>query len=117
MTWLPYALISAAAAAATAILVKIGIQGVPSNLATAIRTVVILVFAWAIAVGHRREQRLRDRLLHSAREGRRGDVRCRAPRQRHDLQRGLRDAAAHLVRPHDGRLPARTLRREALTSP
>jgi uncharacterized membrane protein len=40
MTWLPYALISAAAAAATAILAKVGIQGVPSNLATAIRTVV-----------------------------------------------------------------------------
>jgi bacterial/archaeal transporter family protein len=51
MTWLPYALISAAAAAATAILAKVGIQGVPSNLATAIRTVVILVFAWAVAIG------------------------------------------------------------------
>jgi len=33
---------------------KVGIQGVPSNLATAIRTVVILSFAWAIAIvgGH-----------------------------------------------------------------
>jgi bacterial/archaeal transporter family protein len=51
MTWLPYALVSAAAAAATAILAKVGIQGVPSNLATAIRTVVILVFAWVIAIG------------------------------------------------------------------
>jgi transporter family protein len=51
MTWLPYALLSAAAAAATAILAKIGIQGVPSNLATAIRTVVILMFAWAMALG------------------------------------------------------------------
>src|SRR5258708_2930177 len=51
MAWLPYALISALAAAATAILAKVGIQDVPSNLATAIRTAVILVFAWAIAIG------------------------------------------------------------------
>jgi hypothetical protein len=51
MTWLPYYLLSAGAAAATAILAKIGIQGVPSNLATAIRTVVILILAWAIAIG------------------------------------------------------------------
>lgn len=48
MTWLYYASISAVAAALTAILAKIGIEGVPSNLATAIRTVVITVFAWAI---------------------------------------------------------------------
>jgi len=51
MAWLPYALISALAAAVTAILAKVGIQDVPSNLATAIRTAVILVFAWAIAIG------------------------------------------------------------------
>src|SRR5262245_28327686 len=48
MSWLFYALISAVAAAATAILAKVGIEGVPSNLATAIRTVVITAFAWAI---------------------------------------------------------------------
>jgi transporter family protein len=48
MSWLFFALVSAAAAAATAILAKIGIDGVPSNLATAIRTVVITVFAWGI---------------------------------------------------------------------
>ena len=35
MSWLAYALISAAAAAATAILAKIGVEGVPSTLATA----------------------------------------------------------------------------------
>jgi transporter family protein len=46
MTWLLYAFVSAGAAALTAILAKIGIEGVPSTLATAIRTVVILVFAW-----------------------------------------------------------------------
>lgn len=48
MTWLVYAGISAVAAAATAILAKIGVEGVPSTLATAIRTAVVLVFAWAI---------------------------------------------------------------------
>ena len=49
MGWLGYALISASAAALTAILAKVGVEGVPSNLATAIRTVVIAAFAWAIA--------------------------------------------------------------------
>ena len=50
MSWLTYALLSAAFAAATAILAKIGVEGVPSNLATAIRTCVILVFAWGITL-------------------------------------------------------------------
>ena len=48
MAWLVYALISAGAAAATAILAKIGVEGLPSPLATAIRTVVVLVFAWGM---------------------------------------------------------------------
>ncbi|RYU79268.1 EamA family transporter [Hymenobacter persicinus] len=47
MWWL-YALLSALFAALTAVLAKVGIRGVDSNLATAIRTVVILVLAWAI---------------------------------------------------------------------
>jgi transporter family protein len=51
MSWLFYALVSAAAAAATAILAKIGVEGVPSTLATAIRTVVVVVFAWLMVVG------------------------------------------------------------------
>ena len=51
MTWLPYAFVSAGAAALTAILAKIGVEGVPSNVATAIRTLVVVVFAWVIAVG------------------------------------------------------------------
>lgn len=50
MTWWMFALASAVAAAATAILAKIGVANVPSNLATAIRTVVILIFAWGIVV-------------------------------------------------------------------
>ena len=48
MNWLVYALLSAFFAALTAILAKIGIKDVNSNLATAIRTVVILLFAWGI---------------------------------------------------------------------
>jgi transporter family protein len=57
VTWWVYALLSAAAASATAILAKVGVAGVPSNLATAIRTVVILVFSWGIvfAGGDHRE--------------------------------------------------------------
>ena len=57
ITWWMYALLGAVAAAATAILAKIGVQGVPSALATAIRTVVIIVFAWGIvlATGQHRE--------------------------------------------------------------
>jgi bacterial/archaeal transporter family protein len=47
MTWLVFACLSAVAAAATAILAKIGVEGVPSTLATAIRTLVVLVVAWA----------------------------------------------------------------------
>lgn len=50
MTWWMFALGSALAAAATAILAKVGVSGVPSNLATALRTIVVLVFAWAIVV-------------------------------------------------------------------
>lgn len=49
--WLGWALLSAVFAAATAILAKVGISGIDSNLATAIRTSVILVFTWAIAIG------------------------------------------------------------------
>lgn len=46
--WLLFAILSAVFAAATAILAKIGIDGVNSNLATAIRTVVVLLMAWGV---------------------------------------------------------------------
>lgn len=46
--WLLFAILSAVFAAATAILAKIGIEGVDSNLATAIRTIVVLAMAWAM---------------------------------------------------------------------
>ena len=48
--WIPYALLSAVFAALTAIFAKVGIKGVDSDLATAIRTVVILLLAWGIAL-------------------------------------------------------------------
>ena len=47
--WWTYALLSALFAALTAIFAKIGIKNVNTDLATAIRTVVILILAWAIA--------------------------------------------------------------------
>ncbi|NPC69201.1 EamA family transporter [Corallococcus sp. AB004] len=50
MTWWIYALAAAGFAALTAILGKVGVEGVPSTLATALRTVVVLVFAWTIAL-------------------------------------------------------------------
>lgn len=46
--WFLYALLSAAFAALTTILAKVGIQGVNSNLATAIRTLVVLIMAWGM---------------------------------------------------------------------
>lgn len=46
--WLVFAILSSVFAALTSILAKIGIDGVNSNLATAIRTVVVLVMAWGM---------------------------------------------------------------------
>lgn len=46
--WLVFALLSAVFAAATSILAKIGIEGVDSNLATAVRTVVVIFMAWSM---------------------------------------------------------------------
>lgn len=46
--WLPLALLSAVFAALTSILAKIGIDGVNSSLATAIRTVVVVLVAWGM---------------------------------------------------------------------
>ena len=50
MSWLTWALLSALFAGLTAILAKVGVQDVDSNLALAIRTTVILVFTWALAL-------------------------------------------------------------------
>ena len=46
--WFVFALLSAVFAALTSILAKVGIEGVNSNLVTAIRTVVVLVMAWGM---------------------------------------------------------------------
>lgn len=46
--WLAFALLSAVFAALTSILAKAGIEGVNSNLATAVRTAVVLVMAWGM---------------------------------------------------------------------
>jgi len=50
MTWIGWAILSAIFAAATALLAKIGVAHVDSNLATALRTSVVVVFAWGIAL-------------------------------------------------------------------
>ena len=47
--WIVYAVLSAVFAALTSVLAKVSVNGVESNLATAIRTCVVLVFAWTIA--------------------------------------------------------------------
>jgi bacterial/archaeal transporter family protein len=50
MSWFFWALLSAFFAGLTAILAKVGVEQIDSNLATAIRTVVILIFAWSFAL-------------------------------------------------------------------
>ena len=48
--WIAFALLSAFFAAVTSIFAKIGIEGINSNLATAIRTIVVLIMAWVIVL-------------------------------------------------------------------
>jgi len=59
-SWFFWALLSAGFAGATAILAKVGVEGVNSNLATAIRTTVVLVFAWLVALPALRETNLSE---------------------------------------------------------
>ena len=63
MSWIGWALLSAVFAAATALLAKVGVAHVDSNLATALRTSVVVVFAWgiALALGKHGELRSLDR--------------------------------------------------------
>jgi bacterial/archaeal transporter family protein len=51
MSWIFWAILSAVFAAGTALLAKIGVEHIDSNLATAIRTTVVLFFTWAIVLG------------------------------------------------------------------
>jgi transporter family protein len=57
LSWLGWAFLSAVFAGLTAVLAKVGVKDIDSNLATAIRTVVILVFAWSVAL-YRNDQQL-----------------------------------------------------------
>jgi transporter family protein len=50
MSWIVWSLLAAFFAGLTAILAKIGVTGVDSNLATAVRTAVVLIFSWAIVL-------------------------------------------------------------------
>ena len=61
--WIVYAVLSAIFAAATSILAKIGIDGVESNIGTALRTIVVLAMAWAVvfAKGKQKEVKNIDR--------------------------------------------------------
>jgi bacterial/archaeal transporter family protein len=60
MSWIVWALLAAVFAAATALLAKVGVAHVDSNLATAIRTTVVLVFAWGIAIALGKHGEIRD---------------------------------------------------------
>ena len=48
MAWIIFAILAALFAALTSILAKIGLEGISSNVATAIRTIVILIMSWGI---------------------------------------------------------------------
>jgi transporter family protein len=60
MTWVFWAFLSALFAAATALLAKVGVSGIDSNLATAIRTTVIVIFTWAIALSFEKQHALSE---------------------------------------------------------
>ena len=60
MSWVVYALLSALFAALTSILAKIGIAGINSNLATAIRTVVVLAMSWGMVFLTGAQQGIRE---------------------------------------------------------
>jgi len=58
--WKYYALLSALFAAATSILAKVGVKGISGNIATAIRTIVILFIAWGIVLFSGQIKEVRD---------------------------------------------------------
>jgi transporter family protein len=59
-SWLFYAALSAVFAALTSILGKIGIQGIESNLGTAIRTIVVLIMAWGIVLFQKKHRLIKE---------------------------------------------------------
>jgi len=58
--WIVYAVLSAIFAAATSILAKIGIDGVESNLGTALRTIVVLAMAWAVVFAKGKQKEIKN---------------------------------------------------------
>lgn len=58
--WILYAVFSAVFAALTAILAKVGISGIESNLGTAIRTGVVLVMAWIIVFAKGKQHQVKE---------------------------------------------------------
>ncbi|HEY3332109.1 MAG TPA: EamA family transporter [Capsulimonadaceae bacterium] len=60
MSWVGFALLSALFAGMTALLAKIGVENVPSSLATLIRTVVILIFTVGIVLARGEAHHIRD---------------------------------------------------------
>ncbi|OJV22592.1 MAG: hypothetical protein BGO21_05405 [Dyadobacter sp. 50-39] len=58
--WRYYALLSALFAALTAILAKMGIKGIGGNLATAVRTVIVLMVAWGIVFAYGEQKQLKE---------------------------------------------------------
>jgi bacterial/archaeal transporter family protein len=65
MSWFAYALLAAVAAAATAILAKIGVGDIPSNLATALRTSFILPLVWALVLARGETVALKTTSAHT----------------------------------------------------
>jgi len=58
--WLMYSVLAAIFAALTSILGKMGVQGINSNLGTAIRTIVVLVMAWLLVFAQGKQKQIRD---------------------------------------------------------
>jgi bacterial/archaeal transporter family protein len=66
MSWIGWAILSAVFAAATALLAKVGVAHVDSNLAMALRTSVVVVFAWAIVFFFARPETAAPGFAHGA---------------------------------------------------
>lgn len=58
-SWFFYAVMSAIFASLTSILGKVGMQGINSNLGTAIRTIVVLIMAWGIVISTKKQKEIR----------------------------------------------------------
>jgi transporter family protein len=66
MSWIAWAILSAVFAAATALLAKVGVAHVDSNLAMALRTSVVVVFAWVIVFAFARPEIAATGIAHGA---------------------------------------------------